>query len=637
VGSPFSETIVIQGLGVSFAQSWTVANTLPPGITPVGASLVSGRWAINPSSGTLTFSGTPTTAGTYTIAVSGYQFTNFGAPVTNATATIVVSPAPNSAPVISRSPSSVTAVTGSSTTLTIAFTGTPVPTYQWFKNGVAISGATNSTLTLSNISVADAGAYTVTLTNSLGSATSSAGTLTVTQAAAAPSIVTAPVAQSVIAGNGAQFSVSVAGTPTPTLQWLKDGNAIVGATDSTLALTSVQLTDAGQYSVALTNSVGSVTSNAAALTVTPAASAPVFSAAPISQTVAAGATVVFSAPVIASPAPQYQWVLNGQTIPGATSATLLIPNATAANAGAYTAIAKNSLGVASSPAASLIVATTSDPGRLTNLSVLTEVSAAVPNFTVATVVGGAGTTGTKPLVVRLVGPSLSAVTGSNAGLLTAPKLDLFLAQTPIASNNSWGGGAPLSNAMASVGAFALVAPTSLDAAVFQPGLAPGSYSVIASGVGGATGLAIAEIYDATPASAFTATTPRLVNVSVLKQINAGGSLTLGFTIGGSTAKTVLIRAIGPGLAAVGVTTGTLADPQLTLFDSGSNSIAVNNDWAGDPALVDANSRVGAFAVANLASKDAMLLRTLPAGGYTATVTGNGGNGGLAIVEVYEVP
>ena len=130
----------------------------------------------------------------------------------------------------------------------------------------------------------------------------------------------------------------------------------------------------------------------------------------------------------------------------------------------------------------------------------------------------------------------------------------------------------LANAMASVGAFAFASPTSSDAAVFQQNLAPGGYTVVASGVSGSTGTAIAEIYDAIAAGTFTATSPRLINVSVLKPIVSGGSLTLGFTIGGSTAKTVLIRAIGPGLAAVGVTSGTLGDPQLTLFNSGSVAV-----------------------------------------------------------------
>ena len=100
---------------------------------------------------------------------------------------------------------------------------------------------------------------------------------------------------------------------------------------------------------------------------------------------------------------------------------------------------------------------------------------------------------------------------------------------------------------------------------------------------------------------------------------------------------MLIRAIGPGLAAVGITSGTLGDPQLTLFNSSSAAIASNNDWSGDPALVSAMTRVNAFNIGSPASKDAMLLLTLPPGGYTAMAAGNSGTSGLAIVEVYEVP
>ena len=634
VGQPFTTGIIIKGTGVSFAQSWTIANTLPPGITPQGAVLSGGRWTINPSGGTLILSGTPTTAGTYSVAISGYQFTNFGAPVTSATATFVVSPAPNSAPVVSRSPNSVTAVTGSSTTLTIAFTGTPVPTYQWFKDGIAIAGATNSTLSLTNISPADAGAYTVTLTNSLGSATSSAGTLTVTQAPVAPRIVTAPVAQNVVAGNTVQFSVSVSGTPTPQLQWLKDGNVIDGAIEATLVLPNAQLTDAGKYSVMVWNSVSTITSEIVQLAVTPAQSVPVFSTAPASQTVATGATVVFTAPAIGAPAPQYQWVLNGQTIPGATSSTLLIPNVTAANAGAYAAIAKNSLGIASSPAAALVVANTADPGRLTNLSVLTDVSAAVPSFTVGTVIAGGGAGATKPLLIRAAGPSLGAL--GYPGTLADPRIELFAGQQSLAVNDDWAGGASLTNAMTAVGAFGFASANSKDAALFNSGLAPGGYTVRVSGAPGTSGAVIAEIYDATASGAVSATNPRLIDVSVTKQISPGGSLTLGFTIIGSTAKTVLIRAVGPGLAALGIG-GFLPDPRVALFDGSSTQIAANDNWGGDTPLRSAMGAAGAFGIADGASNDALLVVTLSAGSYTAVASGIGNTGGLAIVEVYEVP
>jgi hypothetical protein len=634
VGTPFSETVLIQGLGVSFAQSWTIANTAPPGIVPQGASLQGGRWVVNPSSGTLTLSGTPTTAGTYSFSISGYQYTGLTGPVTTATATITVSPAPNAAPVVTRAPSSVTLLAGGTTSLSVTYTGTPAPTFQWYQDGAAIAGATSATLTLTNVTASTAGAYTVKLTNSLGSVTSAVATVTVTQASVAPSLSAAPASQTVVAGDPVQFTVAASGTPTPALQWLKNGVAIAGATDATLSLAAVQLSDAGTYTATASNSVGSVTSAGAQLTVNPLPTAPSFSTPPISQTVAAGATVVFSAPAVGVPAPTYQWLFNGTAIPGATSPMLMIARAATANVGTYTALAQNSLGAASSATAALAVTTTNNPGRLINLSVLTDVSSGVSSFTLGTVIGGAATSGSKAVLFRAAGPSLGAL--GVPGTLASPALQLFSGSTSVASNAGWGGSTTMANVMAAVGAFAYTSPASLDSAIYQAGIQPGSYSVQVSGVNGAVGSVIAEIYDATPASSYTLSTPRLTNVSVLKQIAAGGSLTQGFTIGGSTAKTILVRAVGPGLAGFGIG-GFLPDPQLALFDSSSTPIAANDNWGGDAQLSTAMNAVGDFALTDPASKDSVLLVTLPPGGYTATASGVGGTGGQAIVEVYEVP
>jgi hypothetical protein len=88
---------------------------------------------------------------------------------------------------------------------------------------------------------------------------------------------------------------------------------------------------------------------------------------------------------------------------------------------------------------------------------------------------------------------------------------------------------------------------------------------------------------------------------------------------------------------VGVASGTLGDPRLTLFNSSNAVIATNDDWGADPQLIVAESSVGAFPIGNAPSKDSMLIITLPPGGYSARVTGNSGTSGLAIVEVYEVP
>ena len=122
---------------------------------------------------------------------------------------------------------------------------------------------------------------------------------------------------------------------------------------------------------------------------------------------------------------------------------------------------------------------------------------------------------------------------------------------------------------------------------------------------------------------------------MLKQISAGATLTAGFVVGGTTAKTVLVRAIGPGLAQFAVG-GTMPDPKLALFNGASVKIGENDNWGGAAQLTAVGNSVGAFAITTLDSKDAMLLVTLAPGSYSAQVSAADA-GGAALVEVYEVP
>jgi hypothetical protein len=168
----------------------------------------------------------------------------------------------------------------------------------------------------------------------------------------------------------------------------------------------------------------------------------------------------------------------------------------------------------------------------------------------------------------------------------------------------------------------------------------GSYTAQISGPDPSSGTVLAEIYDATPAAAFTAATPRLTNISARTQVGTGGDVLIaGFVIGGTSSKQVMIRAIGPTLGVFGVT-GVLADPRLELYQGGTAApISANDDWgkASNAAqIAAAGGSVGAFALA-LESKDAVLLVTLPPGSYTAQVSGPGTTRGTALVEVYELP
>jgi hypothetical protein len=129
-----------------------------------------------------------------------------------------------------------------------------------------------------------------------------------------------------------------------------------------------------------------------------------------------------------------------------------------------------------------------------------------------------------------------------------------------------------------------------------------------------------------------------VNVSTRSRIvNASDALIVGFVIGGTASRNILLRAVGPSLAAFNVT-NILPRPVITLF-RGSTVIAVNNDWSvSDPnRLISAFDRVGAFRFSSATSRDAALLVTLSPGAYTMQATGLDGATGNVLLEAYEVP
>lgn len=418
--------------------------------------------------------------------------------------------------------------------------------------------------------------------------------------------------------------------------------AVVGAAVSGSTLTLTPGT-AGTASVTITatDSHGSTAVQSVVVTVTGAGAsrAPQITAQPPAQirlVTGTGNTLALAVTATGTPAPVYQWRRDKVDLPGQRSPTLVLTRATEAQAGAYTCLVSNSEGsVESQPAVvAFIAATPADTGRLINLSILSPI-AAKETMTMGTVLGGGGASVTKALLARAAGPALTQLGVTD--VLPDPQMALLLAGSgnTVASNNDWGGTTALREAFAQVGAFAYASASSKDAALYQPALAPGGYTVELSDTGTGAGFAIAELYDSTPAAAFTASTPRLINVSVRKQIPADTTLTAGFVIGGKTAKTVLVRAIGPTLAGFGVTE-TMADPRLALFDSASAKIAENDNWGGDAAIASTAAAVGAFPLGNPASSDAVLLVTLAPGSYSVQVSGKTG-GGSALVEVYEVP
>ena len=465
---------------------------------------------------------------------------------------------------------------------------------------------------------------------------------TVRMSVFAPDITPQPVGKIVVPGENYTITSGGSSNVPTTFQWRKDGVAIPGATTATLstppnslptwssslALTNIQQANLGSYTLVATNLAGTTITNAAVIQFTPP---PTFASQPTGQNVNPGTNVTFTATATSTLPISYQWQKDGVAISGATTTSLVVNNVQVANLGSYTLVATNAVGPTTSNAA-VLGYIPSTAGRLINLSILTSIPAAGETFTMGYVVGGAGATGTKPLVIRAAGPSLGAL--GVPGTLNDPKIELFAGSTKTGENDNWGGSAATTAAMVAVGAFPYTGPTSLDAASVA-NISPGDNSVKVSAAGNGTGAVIAEIYDATPAPIFIASTPRLMNVSVLKHL--GTSLTVGFVIGGAEAKTVLIRAVGPtlGAAPFGVP-GVVADPQLTLFNAASASIGTNNNWGGTPALTAAFTSVGAFALP-AASLDAALVATLQPGNYTVEVKGAGTTTGVALVEIYDVP
>ncbi len=462
-------------------------------------------------------------------------------------------------------------------------------------------------------------------------------------------IQTQPKTQFVNVGATVQLTVAAASSSNSlTYQWRKNNVNMGGATNATYTLNSAQFADEASYTVVVTNGATSVTSQAALIQVYPSSveiPQVILFAQPQDQSVSAGQAVAFAVETVGSATPAYQWQKNETNISGATSATLTITSPQVADSGGYrVVVTAGGTTVNSNPAILTVSPATTEPppppppppppandfGRIINLSILTSVAGGTDNFTMGYVVGGNGTTGEKPLVIRAAGPSLGAL--GVGGTLADPKLELFARSTKAGENDNWGGSTQLTAALSAVGAFAYVSPASKDAAT-TANITSRDNSVVVSSADQGAGLVIAEIYDATPSASFSATTPRLINVSVRKELGTG--LTVGFVLGGAKPSKVLIRAVGPTLGVFGVP-GVVADPQLTLFNGQSVKIGENNDWGGTAPLAAAFSAVGAFGL-GATSKDAAVLVTLPPGGYSVQVSGVANTTGVSLVEVYEVP
>ncbi|MDP1833154.1 MAG: immunoglobulin domain-containing protein [Geothrix sp.] len=367
-GSSFTVTVTnVAGAVTSTAATLTV-NPAPPTITTqptsqtvtapaaatftvvaAGSAPLTYQWKQGATAITGATSASYTRSAT-TLADNGASFT---VTVTNAQGTVTSSAAVltvQAAPVFITQPAGGTVTAGTAVTFTAAATGNPAPAYQWYKGTTLLTGQTAATLTIPSATLADAGSYTVTATNTVGSVTSSAAVLVVNQA---PIFTTQPASQTIVSGQPVTFSVTATGFPVPTYQWNKNGTAVSGQTNSSYTIAAVAPADAGSYTVDVTNTLGTVTSNAAVLTVTVP---PTITTQPTSQTVLAPAAATFSVVATGTPTPTYQWKKNGTNITGATAASYTTLATSLADQGAsFTVVVTNSAGTVTSSAALLTV------------------------------------------------------------------------------------------------------------------------------------------------------------------------------------------------------------------------------------------------------------------------------------------
>ncbi len=230
-------------------------------------------------------------------------------------------------------PAPVTVLAGNNASFTVSVTGRAPFSYQWFKNGALISGARASTLTLSNVTSADAGNYHVVVNNDTTSATSPAAMLTVQPV----NVGVHPPEVYLFVNTSGAFNAAVSGATPLGYQWRRGDTPLAGATNATLVINNAQTDDSGEYSVWVTFAAGQLPStNAGLLSVISSLEEislyldPAYVDAPIGS-------MVEIAAIVAGPVPlSYQWLKNGEPMPGITNATLALTNVQPANTAEYT-------------------------------------------------------------------------------------------------------------------------------------------------------------------------------------------------------------------------------------------------------------------------------------------------------------
>lgn len=624
-GSPFTVTVIANN-GATSTQTLTITVTPavePPRFTSQPASLAinEGQTAIfSPVvAGTGPFSyqwrrnGSPINAATgATLAIPNAQSTASGiytVVVTNSVASVISEAAAlvvNTLPTFTVQPAPQIALPGSEVTFRAVVSGGGPFNYQWRRNGVALPGATASSLTIANVSPGNDGNYDVIVSNPVGATTSSLAQLTIVSAPTAPVIVAQPSSRVVSAGSSVTLAAVATGAPAPGYQWRKNGANIPGASTATFTIDTAQGSDGGVYDAIISNSVGSITSTPAILRVISRSYAGTYFGS-----IGAGLGT-FALYVRDDNTGVFLGYIPGATAPVMNLDVLINDDGTFSFSQTAVSTAPSGGEVPLRASALAPVGVTGTIGSDGTLS--------------GSISGGANANLTATRAAD------AGVSQSSAGFYRAGSTNSSAQVYTIAGANGQAfvvvqGPSTFDGGTASVGGTGLVTFTTTRTAASQT-LSGGTVNGSSSGAVNATLVGGGENALARQ---------RLVNISSRARVGSGEQVAIaGFVISGEHSKPVLIRAVGPTLGAAPFNVpGALASPRLELF-RGSTSLAVNAGVSTSRAAIDAAGlQAGAFALGS-AGTDAAILTTLAPGNYTAVVSSTNNTAGVALIEVYDL-
>lgn len=360
-----------------------------------------------------------------------------------------------------------------------------------------------------------------------------------------------------------------------------------------------------------------------------------FSADPLSQIVPAHSRVKLTVGPGAADQ-SYQWMKNGQSIPGANSASLSVSVESSDDEGIFRCVVGSGKDAITSHEAVVRLTEPEPPSRLTNFSVRGRLGSDSETLNLGLALAGDSTgAGGKQLLVRAVGPSLSQF-----GLTQVagdPAVELISAGKLLAGNDDWKSDAGPPNFWRALGAFDLL-PGSKDALVFGDYGGVGTYSVVIRNRGSAGGIGLGEVYLANSSGQPQSQLPRMINLSARGLAGRGeNQIIVGFVVAGTLSKNILVTGIGSPLAQYGIG-NPLADPHVVIYKRGYQVLAESNDWSVEPdkaMLGQLLPSVGSLAA--VGEKNAALAITLPPGAYTVLLNGVGDGTGVGLVEVFEIP